>query len=66
MRKAGGGMNEQENTRPIYEISYLDADQFAERCADIWEHVEAGEIDIEQAAELMFGPDPYQYVEASR
>lgn len=43
-----------------------DTDQYAARCAAIYEHVEAGEIDDEQAAELLFGPDPLQYVEASR
>lgn len=43
-----------------------DTDQYAARCATIEEYVEAGTITQDEAAELMFGPDPLQAWEASR
>lgn len=53
-------MDEQTNTAmiPMSEMGHLDTNQYADYCADLWERVESGEISVDDASDLMFGPEP--------
>lgn len=44
--------------RPIADLGTLSMEQFSDYCADLWERVEAGDLSIDQASDLMFGPEP--------
>lgn len=55
-------MDEQGNMStamvPLSELGSLNLDQYSDYCVDLWERVEAGDITIDQAADLMFGKEP--------
>lgn len=55
-------MSKQESTDatlvPLSELGSLSVEAYSDYCADLAEHVEAGEIDWDDAANLMFGIEP--------
>ena len=43
---------------PLSELGSLSVEDYADYCADLAEHVEAGEMNWDQAANLLFGEEP--------
>lgn len=57
--EAGGVMAEQTNTNTQEQSGvHVPLDDYSNLCADLCEQVLAGEMDWEQMAERLFGPEP--------
>lgn len=53
-------MSKDENggMQPLADLGALTPDQFSNYCADLCEAVLSGEMNWDQAADLLFGPEP--------
>ena len=52
------GRSDNQAMVPLSELGTLSVEEYADYCADLAEHVESGEMNWEQAADLLFGVEP--------